>query len=353
MSEASQNVSKAKAHPLFHFGSGALSGVTTAILLQPADLLKTRVQQSRTASLRTTLKTILSSPHPITSLWRGTLPSALRTSLGSAVYFTTLSTLRQNVAARKQALNTTSLSVANGVLPFSSSVLPRLSPTENLATGAIARVLAGFILMPMTVLKVRFESDLYSYNSLYGASKDIYRQHGLRGFFSGFGATAIRDAPYAGLYVVFYESTKSRLSQFFLHNTSTDSTDSSNTAASSPSSPASNTPSRTAAAINFTSAALASGFATTISNPFDAIKTRLQLLPSKYGNMFRTLKIMLREDGARSLFGGLGLRMARKAASSALAWTVYEELIGRAERRVEKGTKDRRGGNKDGAGNPI
>jgi hypothetical protein len=35
-------------------------------------------------------------------------------------------------------------------------------------------------------------------------------------------------------------------------------------------------------------------------------------------------------DGLRSLFGGLGIRMARKAISSALAWTVYEELILRA-----------------------
>ncbi|KAK5017277.1 hypothetical protein LTR60_002008, partial [Cryomyces antarcticus] len=41
--------------------------------------------------------------------------------------------------------------------------------------------------------------------------------------------------------------------------------------------------------------------------------------------------IMLREDGVRSLFDGLALRIGRKALSSALAWTVYEELIRRAE----------------------
>jgi solute carrier family 25, member 38 len=36
------------------------------------------------------------------------------------------------------------------------------------------------------------------------------------------------------------------------------------------------------------------------------------------------------------LFDGLALRMGRKALSSALAWTVYEELIGRAERRFQE-----------------
>ncbi|KAK3192850.1 hypothetical protein K4F52_001207 [Lecanicillium sp. MT-2017a] len=64
-------------------------------------------------------------------------------------------------------------------------------------SGAAARTFAGFILMPLTVIKVRFESNLYSYPSLWSAMKDIRRRDGFRGFFSGFGATAIRDAPYA------------------------------------------------------------------------------------------------------------------------------------------------------------
>ena len=69
-----------------------------------------------------------------------------------------------------------------------------------------------------------------------------------------------------------------------------------------------------------------------ISNPFDAVKTRIQLQPDKYRNMYQACRKMLAEDGARSLFDGLGLRMSRKALSSALAWTVYEELMRRAER---------------------
>ena len=336
MSEPShQNATpkKTSPRPIFHFASGLLSGVSSAVLLQPADLLKTRVQQSRTTTLRETLRNILAGPNPITSLWRGTLPSALRTGLGSAVYFTTLSSLRETLAIRKHATQTTSLSLTNGVLQTTaSSVLPRLSSTENLATGAIARVLAGFILMPMTVIKVRFESDFYAYRSLLSASRDIYARNGLRGFFTGFGATAVRDAPYAGLYVVFYENSKSKLSRMI----SPLNEDSPKTMTS-----------RSAALVNFSSAAFAAGLATTITNPFDAVKTRLQLLPAKYGNMFRTIKIMLKEDGVRSFFDGLGLRMARKGASSALAWTVYEELIGRAKRRLADSQRD------ETAGNPL
>ena len=38
----------------------------------------------------------------------------------------------------------------------------------------------------------------------------------------------------------------------------------------------------------------------------------------------------MRAEGWKSLADGLGLRMGRKALSSAMAWTVYEELVRRA-----------------------
>jgi solute carrier family 25 protein 38 len=50
--------------------------------------------------------------------------------------------------------------------------------------------------------------------------------------------------------------------------------------------------------------------------------------------MVRAGVMMLREEGVRSMFAGLSLRIGRKAISSALAWTVYEEMIRRAEGRL-------------------
>lgn len=317
VSSSQAKVTSKKAHPTFHFLAGLGSGISSAVLLQPADLLKTRVQQSGATTLSQTLRTILSGPNPITSLWRGTLPSALRTGFGSALYFTSLSSLRQLLANTnastipKDVANNSSQSGARR-----STVLPKLSNTQNLLTGATARVLAGFILMPMTVIKVRYESSYYAYKSLGGAASSIFKSEGIKGFFTGFGATAIRDAPYAGLYVVFYEAGKTWLNKTFPNTSSTEkSTVLGGTT------------------INALSGVLAASTATAITNPFDAVKTRIQLTPAKYGNMLRAAGLMLREDGMRSFFDGLGIRMARKAISSALAWSVYEELIGRAERK--------------------
>ncbi len=308
---------------LVHFFAGAGSGVISAVLLQPADLLKTRVQQSRTSTLLGTIKSIASGPNPIRQFWRGTLPSTVRTGCGSAIYFSSLNALRHRASLAAASRNDAGVKEGGH-----SSSLPKLSNAGNLATGAIARTWAGFIMMPVTVLKVRYESNLYSYTSLYSASRDIMRTEGPRGFFAGFGATAVRDAPYAGLYILFYEQSKRRLS-----NLASKIEESSGNATKLSSS--------TAAGINFISGVSAAGLGTTITNPFDAIKTRIQLMPDRYNNLLHAAKRMVTEEGVRSLFDGLGIRIARKAISSALAWTVYEELIRRAEREWQGAVEER------------
>ncbi|KAK7529063.1 mitochondrial carrier domain-containing protein [Phyllosticta citriasiana] len=354
--------SRSRSSSSFHFLAGLTSGLTSAVLLQPADLLKTRVQQSHATTLRSTLRTIAAGPNPIRSLWRGTVPSALRTGFGSALYFTTLNALRTRVAAASGRPNNgrdgsyTAIGDTNAnnggsgsTSSSSSSSLPKLSPTSNLLTGGLARAGAGFVMMPITVLKVRFESSLYAYTSLLSAALDIARREGLRGFFAGFGATAVRDAPYAGLYVLFYEECKRRLGAVAgrVNASATPSSASSSSsspwtaqaeaAAMGPSPTPAPLTASTAASVHFASGVIAAGLGTALTNPFDAIKTRLQLLPARYKHMGQAARLMLREEGVRSLFDGLGLRIARKAVSSALAWTLYEEFVRRAERAWVKG----------------
>lgn len=295
--------------------AGLCSGTSGAILLQPIDLLKTRVQQSGSQSIRATIREIAKSPNVVAAFWRGTVPSTLRTGLGSAVYFTTLNSIRQYATPVAPAAS------SSGRPGRHSSSLPKLSNAANMLSGAVARAFAGFVLMPLTVLKVRYESNLYAYKSLAGAAKDIYKTERARGFFAGYGATAVRDAPYAGLYVLFYEQFKKRLSSLYGQGKGAP-----GTAGAS-----SSMDSSRAASINFSSGALASTACSFLTNPFDAVKTRIQLQPQAYRNTFQAGRRMVMEEGVRSLYDGLSLRMTRKAISSALAWMVYEELVRRAE----------------------
>ena len=85
------------------------------------------------------------------------------------------------------------------------------------------------------------------------------------GFFSGYGATAIRDAPYAGLYVLIYEKCKASFAATMFPQTPLKSGYS--------------------AGINLASGVLAGGIATFLTNPFDVIKTRIQVKPKVYRNL--------------------------------------------------------------------
>lgn len=294
-----------------HFLSGGLGGLLSAVILQPADLLKTRLQQapppgsSATATLLSTIRSIAKGPAPIRQLWRGTLPSAIRTGAGSAMYFSSLNFVRSTLGAER------------GNLPAGSSSLPQLGGLANLAAGAATRAGIGYLMMPVTVLKVRYESSLYAYTSLVSAGRDIFRVEGVRGFFSGWGATAVRDAPYAGLYVLFYEQAKKSLSRLQMRRVGGGAMDD-----------------NTAMVINSVSGAGAAAAATAVTNPFDALKTRIQVDPDKYRNMLTAAKLVWNEEGpggrrwkGRALFDGLGLRVARKAISSALAWGLYERMV--------------------------
>lgn len=361
----------------YHFVAGLGSGTLSAILLQPIDLLKTRVQQSGHHSLRAALREIRASPSLVPALWRGATPSALRTGFGSAIYLTSLNAIRtevsrvpflaanttssssspvhSNVVDRSQGAGTTAAAAGSdeqkhGVSDkqrqhnnhhnqdHHSSSLVKLSNTGNLLAGAVARTFAGMILMPLTVIKVRYESNLYSYRSIASAARDIYAHEGARGFFSGFGATAMRDAPYAGLYVLFYEQSKKRLSRWYHGGggNASNNDDGRDGTREGPGGAAGAATTRrmgvsTAATINFSSGVIAGAACSAVSNPFDAVKTRIQLQPGVYRNMFHAAHRMVTSEGVRSLLDGLALRMGRKAISSALAWTVYEELVRRAE----------------------
>ncbi|KAF2761604.1 mitochondrial carrier [Pseudovirgaria hyperparasitica] len=331
----------------FHFLAGLSSGILTAILLQPADLLKTRVQQSRSTTLLSTIHTIASGPTPIRHFWRGTIPSAVRTGLGSALYFSALNALRVgfgNLSPRPSPSTSTNNNNNNNNNNGSSSSSSSRSgsstkntnPTLNLLTGAAARTWAGLLMMPITIVKVRFESTVYTqtYTSLTRAARHIYTTEGIRGFFAGFGATAVRDAPYAGLYVVGYEICKERLGGVFLGSPrgDADSGAGGGGGGAGGGGGGRGTAGATShAAVNFSSAVAASVGATAATNPFDAIKTRIQLFPGVYGHMLGAGARMVREEGWGVLMEGVGIRVVRKGMSSALAWTVYEEIIRRVE----------------------
>ncbi|CAG8477144.1 9032_t:CDS:2 [Ambispora gerdemannii] len=304
--------------PIAHLTAGAISGFSSCTLLQPFDLLKTRLQQERhlhnqlqnsssarfsptNSVLVSTVRNIIAQDS-ITGLWRGTVPTILRNVPGSALYFLTLSEVRHLFKQYSQFHTT--------VTSASGSSLPVLSSRDNLIAGMTARSLAGLMVMPVTIIKVRYESSFYNYKSIWGAAASILKTEGIRGLFYGYGATVLRDAPQAGLYVLFYERAKLWIGAWKTANSYT---------IASP-------------IIHSSSAVFAGIAATIITQPFDMLKTRMQLRPLDYRNTLQAGRKMLREEGFLGFFDGITLRLARKTVQSAIAWTIYEEVVTRFHR---------------------
>ncbi|CAD6947171.1 unnamed protein product [Tilletia caries] len=354
--------------PWATLASGATSGLASCVLLQPMDLLKTRLQQQQQhqpqlpaaesaagsrskpsgSRLSRTIKLVVQTDG-VSGLWRGTTPTIIRNVPGVALYFWSVTELRaflarSSIPVLSPARNSALSALGSGSGVGSSSTLPKLGTPGNLVSGAVARVTVGFILCPVTVIKTRYED---AYPSILGSFRSIYRTSGIRGLYSGFTATALRDAPYAGIYLALYEGFKSALGRareradeaaYLLRRTAL-------IGEGSPV-PERLPPQQTDWLITSSSGLLAGTLATVITHPFDVLKTRIQirvdppLLPpsasasNPISSLTAAAAAASRRPGivatARSiglrglLLDGLGLRCLRKGLSGAIGWTVFE-----------------------------
>lgn len=289
-----------------HLISGALSGFASGIALQPFDLLKTRMQQGdgQVAGSRHQLRILgtareVIQTNGVLGLWRGTTATLLRNVPGVALYFTGLTQLRTFLSTAPYFKSMrTSQPATHG------STLPKLTVQGNLLAGAVMRVSVGFILNPFSVLKARYESNLYAYNSLFGALRTMVRS-GPSELFLGFLPSALRDAPYAGLFVVFYEGIKHETNRLIPSSSSLH-----------------------AAGVHSFSAAAASTIATMATHPFDVVKTKMQVRSEeRYHGLMQTVRTVWKQRGIPGFFDGAVLRLSRKVLSSAIGWAVYEGML--------------------------
>ena len=256
-----------------HLLAGSCSGLISCLLLQPFDLVKTRMQQGALNSSWKTTRIVIRESG-VAGLWKGTMATILRNVPGSGMYFYSLHLLRSTMSSAR----------------INSDIV-------NLVGGVSARVSVGALLMPITVVKVRMESNHYNYKSIHQAIRHIVSQQGFRGLFSGLAATSLRDAPFAGVYVLCYENLKDLIEyeSRLLRNSM---------------------------------AGIGGGLAATfVTQPFDILKTRIQLETRSLG-FFKSVGLLYAEQGYKGFFVGMVPRLARKSLSSAISWILYEELLG-------------------------
>merc|ERR1711974_327310 len=153
------------------------------------------------------------------------------------------------------------------------------NPLQAMALGMAARSLAATVMIPITVLKTRFESGQFGYTRMTTALITIYSTEGLRGLTCGLMATLARDAPYSGLYLMFYTQLKNNLVPRI--DTATGGN-------------------LTGGPTSHFACGIAAGFlASLVTHPADVVKTKMQIQPQVYSNLTRTTKLIMVKSGPR------------------------------------------------------
>ncbi|XP_072299610.1 mitochondrial glycine transporter A-like [Eucyclogobius newberryi] len=271
-------------HPaLKAFMCGSLSGTCSTLLFQPLDLVKTRLQTlqsgvsgaSKVGMVTMFLNVVRTEK--LLGLWKGVSPSFVRTIPGVGIYFSTYFTLKQHFVQEKSP-----------------------GAMEAMLLGGGARTVAGVLMLPVTVIKTRFECGRYSYHSVSGALRSVCQAEGPGVLFSGLWATLLRDVPFSGIYVMFYSQTKAAL-------------------------PTELSQSVSAPLYNFSCGVMAGVSASLITQPADVVKTQVQVNPQL--RTVQAISHIYTEHGVQGFFRGAVPRLLRRTMMAAMAWTVYEQMM--------------------------
>jgi solute carrier family 25 carnitine/acylcarnitine transporter 20/29 len=288
--------------------AGSVGGAAGILVGQPLDVVKTRMMMQGASSASASsgvgrmLVDIVRKEGPAALMKGAALPvmsQGLFTSLSFAGYNLTLELLRR-VEPGAQAR-------AKG----------QESNLDIFLAGCVGGALSTLATTPGEVVKIvlQMETEQVQSGGVRRVLKQRWQQMGIRGLYTGWGATALRDTPATGVYFLGYYGGKRALGSVL-----------------APEGQPLTEERRVIVEL------LAGGGAGVLSwasiIPVDVVKTRIQ--NGFQGGSLECARAILREEGPKGLFRGAAPCLLRAFPVNACTFFVYEETI-RAMDRVERG----------------
>ncbi|KAF9260405.1 mitochondrial carrier protein RIM2 [Marasmius fiardii PR-910] len=312
-----------------HFVAGGLGGMCGAIVTSPFDVVKTRLQSSLFLEKHSTVRIVgngsatvvrstvgvggllwnfVETGHILRSIYRDESPRALFKGLGP--------TLVGVVPARSINFFT----YGNGKHVIANRFNHGQENTYvHLTAAAIAGIATGTATNPIWVVKTRLQLvsvakgidvDIAGakggkYSASWLMIKKIMREEGIRGFYKGLSASYL-GVTEGTIQWVLYEKLK-RLSA-----------------------------GKQGQGVQewfgmLGSAGTAKCVATVITYPHEVIRTRLRQPKVngvlKYAGLMQTLRLVVAEEGAKSLYGGLSAHLMRVVPNAAVMYAIYEGIL--------------------------
>ncbi|KEG05673.1 putative mitochondrial carrier protein [Trypanosoma grayi] len=301
----------------------AMAGMMARLVCHPLDTTKTvaftgfcgehRVTNARprAASSSAFFSSICSiwQREGVAGFYRGIGVATLGSAPGVALYLTTYTWASDFLQHQCQKREAQFVDTGSAVPSWSIYLL----------CGLFAETVSCAFWVPIDVTKERLQSQPPSqpgrYTGSWDALRTVTRYEGLRGLYKGYGSTLASFGPYSAVYFAFYEF----LNDIFSNRLSFGA---------------------------FTAALYAGGLAniaaSIVTNPLEYVKTRLQvqrvvlLIDGKpttvegfnyrYTGLVDGLCAVVREEGPRALWRGVGSRTAYAAPNAALTMAFYKYL---------------------------
>jgi len=272
----------------------------------------------------------ISRTEGISSLWSGLSPTLVLAIPTTMIYFTAYEQLKSVIskqvnkynvrkemndldgdAVKNLHNNSASAEVRSPVNHSKSNIeglgydeVPEQSPAWiSLVSGGIARIGAVSIVSPLELIRTKMQSQKMAFYQVRSCLADLIKTRGITGLWSGYTATLLRDVPFSALYWPLYEQTKYLMGRESYTNT-------------------------------FVSGAVAGSVASTITLPFDVLKTMKQIemgekdiMDVKSGVSRTNREIfrgIIKEQGVKGLFSGLTPRILKVAPACAIMISSYE-----------------------------
>lgn len=277
--------------------SGAFSGGISAVLFQPLEYLKTKLQQPtfkysfRSQKSHTFKQLIIITItdekqrlnyRNLPKFWSGLTPSLVRSVPVAGIYFGCIDTFK------------------NLHYFDDSKTAGNYQILHSFIIGSLSKVIADITTFPLGLIKTRYESEVYHYKGIGNAFVHIVKNEGMLGLYKGLSATLARDITYSGIYFSLYTKIK------HLRKSDRESNEKS---------------------IFFATCALASSvLASAITQPPDSIRAYIQLDPEKNKNFFTAARNIYERNGLKGFFAGFVPRSLRRTMISVMSWTIYEKF---------------------------
>lgn len=249
----------------------------------------------------------------VSSLWSGLSPTLVLAVPTTVTYFTMYEQLKVMLTELRQSR----------LAPSPQSPAPGW---VSLTAGGLARLVAVSLVSPLELVRTKMQSQKMPWSDVHKCLKELVKAQGVRGLWNGYTATLLRDVPFSALYWPLYEQCKATMNLY--------------------------TSNRDSFLINFGSGAIAGSVASTVTLPFDVIKTIKQIemgekdimevkpgtsrqhpVPGSKtvsslsgrsrGNMV-IAKELFNEQGMKGLFSGLIPRLLKVAPACAIMISSYE-----------------------------